>query len=473
MDDRAIVVLDCGKTRSKLSLWRRDGTLLACETRANARVDAGPYVALDSAGIEGWAASTLRQFAQLADVGSIIPVSHGAGAAIVRDGRLVCPPLDYEEPVSETLRREYDALRDSFAETGSPRLPNGLNLGVQIFRLQTLDPNLLKDDATILPWAQYWSWLFSGVAASEVTSLGCHTDLWRPKEAAPSELAVDLGWADRLAPLARAGDVLGNLTARWAERTGLATDVQVHCGLHDSNAALLAARAFPEIAERESTVLSTGTWFVAMRSPHSGNEIDFSHLCEERDCLVNVDAAGMPVPSARFMGGREVETLVGRDSRGIDIAPDQPALLAAVRRVLERGAMVMPTFAPGMGPFPRAQGRWVDKPAERAEQRAAVSLYAALVADVSLDLIGTRDRILVEGRFAKAEVFTRALAALRPEARVYVAEARNDVSFGALRLLIPDLAPRSGLTEVAPLEADLSQYRARWKRDAERLEEAA
>jgi sugar (pentulose or hexulose) kinase len=51
-----------------------------------------------------------------------------------------------------------------------------------------------------------------------------------------------------------------------AARTGQVTSTQIYAGLHDSNAALLAARGFAEIADHEATVLSTGTLFVAMRS---------------------------------------------------------------------------------------------------------------------------------------------------------------------------------------------------------------
>jgi L-fuculokinase len=29
-------------------------------------------------------------------------------------------------------------------------------------------------------YPQYWAWRLCGAAASEATSLGCHTDLWHP-----------------------------------------------------------------------------------------------------------------------------------------------------------------------------------------------------------------------------------------------------------------------------------------------------
>jgi sugar (pentulose or hexulose) kinase len=471
--DDLIVVLDVGKTLAKLSLWTRGGALVARESRQNARVDAGAYLALDAAGIEAWAAEVLRQFAGLGRVSAIIPVGHGAAAAIVRDGALVSPPLDYETPIPQEIRRAYDAQRDDFAETGSPALPAGLNLGAQLHYLETLSPGLLDDGAQILLWPQYWAWRLCGVAASELTSLGCHSDLWRPKLGQPSELARRRGWASRLPPLQSADAALGRLSAEWVERTGLPADVQVVCGLHDSNAALLAARGFPEISDGEATVLSTGTWFVGMRTPADQGEVEPGALSERQDCLVNVDAYGALIPSARFMGGREIETLTGVDTRRIDIKPDQAALLAAVPRVLAAGAQVLPTFASGVGPFPHHPGRWVNMPADQAERRAAVCLYAALVADASLDLIGARERILVEGRFAEAEVFVRGLASLRPDDRIYVSHAHNDVSYGALRLVQRDLAPATALKLVQPLEVSLVEHRRSWARDVERAELAA
>lgn len=465
---RATIVLDVGKTLSKLSLWTAGGHLLARRTRPNPRGSA-----LDATGIEAWVETTLREFSGLTRIGAVIPVSHGAAAAVVRDGKLVQAPLDYEAPIPPEVRKQYDRLRDDFCNTGSPALPLGLNLGAQLFYQESLNPALLTSSALVLPWPQYWSWLLSGVAASEVTSLGCHTDLWNPLTGTHSALCVSRGWAERMAPLKPADAVLGPLLPVWVERTGLPADTLVYCGIHDSNAALHAARGFPEIAGQEATILSTGTWFVAMRilqssglldSPIAGVSFDMSTLSESRDCLVNVDALGNPVPSARFMGGREIELLSGLDTRGLDLRPHQPALLNAVSGVLASGAMVLPTFAPGSGPFPDAHGRWISKPEDPFVQRAAVALYAALMADVSLDLIGSHGRLLVEGRFAESEVFVRCLAALRPADAIFVGQAHTDVAFGALRLVHASLPVPAPLSRVQPLAQDLRNYRLLWHR---------
>ncbi|WEK43417.1 MAG: carbohydrate kinase [Candidatus Sphingomonas colombiensis] len=477
MSEGLSVVLDLGKTLSKLSLWSPSGTMLARRTRLNDRHVAmlgGQSVrVLDAMGIEAWAEEVLREFAGLGRVARIIPVGHGAAAAILRDGALAAAALDYEQLIPAEYVAAYHKQRDPFAHTGSPALPDGLNLGLQLHFLDLLDPALLSGDATILPWPQYWAWCFSGVAASEVTSFGCHSDLWCPATAEPSRLARRRGWAARFAPLRRAGEAIGTITTDWVRRTGLPPDVAVHCGLHDSNAALLAARGFAEIAGHEATVLSTGTWFVAMRTPGIGVHVDLAALSEARDCVVNVDVHGTPIPSARFMGGREIELLTGIDARRIDINPDQPAIIAALPGVVSTGAMVLPTLTPGVGPFPIGANRWVNRPRDAIELRAAVCLYAALVADAALELIGARERVLVEGRFGEALAFVRTLATLRPDLRFFVSNQRNDVSYGALRLIAPWLSPPSALSEVQPLDCDLVGYAARWRAQATGDSEAA
>ena len=443
---------------AKVTLWSREGQLLDRQTRPNApRVDEG-IKRLDADGISAWLTGALAAYAGKT-VKYIVPVGHGAGFAALVDGALAFAPLDYEAAPPGDMAADYAQSRAPFAETGSPRLPDGLNLGAQLAWADSLYPAAMAR-STLVSWAQYWGWWLTGQMVSEVTSLGCHTDLWAPAKADWSSMARAKGWVERFAPLAKAGDVIGTLRPEIAAATGLSRYIKVLAGLHDSNAALMAARGYAEIADNEATVLSTGTWFIGMRLPVT--PVATAELPQARDCLVNVDAYGAPVPSARFMGGREIEALIEIDTRRVDIKPDQPRLLTAVPAVLASGAMHVPTLAPGCGPFPDAAARWANPPADWYERRAAACLYAALVTDAALDLIGSDDRLLVEGRFAEAQVFVRALASLRPHTQVYVANAHNDVSFGALRLIDPTLHPSGGLALVEPLDADLDTYRNRW-----------
>lgn len=463
MPQGAFIVIDLGKTLSKVSLWSHAGEMIDRRVRPTPSCEVDGLRRLDAEAIGAWLVEALADFSAH-PVEVIVPVGHGAGVVALSEGMLAFAPLDYEQALPADLLADYRGARDCFVRTGSPALPDGLNFGAQLFWLDRLYPALMEQ-ATLLPWAQYWAWFLTGVAVSEVTSLGCHSDLWCPVEACFSRLAEEQGWAAKFAPMARAGEVVGTLLPALAQRTGLSPQVRVLAGLHDSNAALLAARGFPEIATNEATVLSTGTWFIGMRL--AAEAVDMAALPEGRDCLVNVDAYGEPVPSVRFMGGREIESVIGIDTRRVDIRPDQPALIAAVPGVIARGAMLLPTLAPGCGPFPHGQGEWLNEPDDWLDRRAAMCLYAALVADASLDLIGSGERLLVEGRFAEAEVFVRALAALRPDTAVYTANAHNDVSFGALRLINPDLTPAGALVRVEPLAANIAPYRTQWRKQLE------
>lgn len=452
------IVIDIGKTMAKVTLWSRSGQLLDRQVRPNALCAQDGIARLDAAGIAAWLMSALAAYAGNG-AEYIVPVGHGAGVTALLDDALAFAPFDYEATPPDAIVDAYRRDRAPFAETGSPPLPQGLNIGVQLAWMDALYPETMAA-ATLVPWAQYWGWWLTGSAVSEVTSLGCHSDLWAPAKADWSSLARARGWAARFAPVVKAGAVIGTLRPALAAATGLSADIKVLAGLHDSNAALMAARGLAEIARHEATVLSTGTWFIGMRLPAA--PVAIADLPQARDCLVNVDAYGVPVPSARFMGGREIEALIEIDTRRVDIKPDQPRLLAAAADVVAGGAMVLPTLAPGCGPFPDRRGQWINPPRDWYALRAAACLYAALVTDAALDLIGSDERLLVEGRFAEAEVFVRALANLRPNTQVFVANAHNDVSFGALRLIDPALMPGGALRRVEPLDGDLDTYRSQW-----------
>jgi sugar (pentulose or hexulose) kinase len=130
-------------------------------------------------------------------------------------------------------------LRDDYSLTFSPSLPLGLNLGRQLFYLQTLRADLFQRAAHVLLYPQYWSWRLSGAMAAEVTSLGTHTDLWRPHEQAYSSLARKQGWARMLPPQRSATDRLGRIRQSVVDKAGLSAACEVACGIHDSNASYL------------------------------------------------------------------------------------------------------------------------------------------------------------------------------------------------------------------------------------------
>jgi hypothetical protein len=90
------IVLDVGKTHSKATLWNDAGDCIARRVRSNPRVNIGESLTLDTAGIERWLRGVLSEFARLGAVTAIVPIAHGAAAALIAKGQLQTAPLDYE-----------------------------------------------------------------------------------------------------------------------------------------------------------------------------------------------------------------------------------------------------------------------------------------------------------------------------------------------------------------------------------------
>lgn len=446
-----VAVLDIGKTNAKVVVADpATGRELWSAVRPNAPLAAAPYRAIDADAIEAFILEALADAPERARIGLIVPVAHGACAALADTTGLVLPVMDYEEPALEEVADSYRAERDAFALTGSPFVPLGLNLGRQLYFLETRFPQAFAAATRLLFWPQCWSWRLSGVATAEVTSAGCHTDLWSPAAGGFSPLAVRRGWARLAPPLAEAGDVVGPIAPAVAAATGLSPSVSVLSGIHDSNASFLRHR-LARPAGDPFVVVSSGTWIILLASGIAPDGLDEAH-----DCLVNVDALGEPTPTARFMGGREYAAIAG------DGAPSAgPDDLAAV---FAADAMALPAFVATGGPFTGRTGEIVRAEGLSAGGRAALaSLYCALVTDVSLDLLGARGPIVVEGPFAENPLYAGLLAALRPDP-VMVSGDRAGTVGGALALAAPGQTPAPRLAPAAPLApAAVAEYRRRWR----------
>jgi len=233
-----------------------------------------------------------------------------------------------------------------------------------------------------------------------------------------------------------------------AAATGLHGDTPVTCGIHDSNASLL-----PHLGSHETpfTILSTGTWAIAMTVGGNTDKLD-----PRRDSLANVDAFGRAVPTARFMGGREFDQLV-------DEVVEPSA--ADVARVIGDDIRVQPNFTPGVGPFPDAKGRWTHTPETltAGERTAAASLYLALVTRACLDLCGLGREIIIEGPLARNALFGRALARLSG-VPVRASGDATGTSLGASMLFGAGHGHAEAGKEARPLDvAGFDAYAARWR----------
>lgn len=450
---RTIAVIDIGKTNAKVA--QVDLSTLsevALRRKANAPLRQPPYPHHDVEALWTFILNSLADLNRERRIDAISITTHGAtGALVDRFGELALPVLDYEFDGPDRLAADYDAVRPPFAQTGTPRLPIGLNLGAQFFWQQKQFPADFAKTATMLMYPQYWALRLTGVAANEVTSLGCHTDLWNPWTSDYSSLVDKMGWRGLMAPVRPAKDRLGPILPAIAQRIGLDPQTSVFCGLHDSNASLL-----PHLLSDAPpfSVVSTGTWVVSMAV--GGRRVG---LDPARDTLVNVNALGDAVPSARFMGGREFSLLT--ESQPQEWSDDD------VAAVLARQVLLLPSTQQGSGPFPHRVAQWRSTDDLSSGQRfAAISFYLALMTATCLELIGGDGPTTVEGPFARNPLFIRMLAAAtgRP---VVASETSTGTSIGAA-LLASDGVPAmsKGERTEPPAEPAWGEYTLAWQQAA-------
>ena len=424
------LVIDVGKSHARVLMVDDSGAVVARYQRDNHCI-ASPlgYPALDVQGLEMWMRNTVKGSGLASRCGRAIATTHGAAFVALCGDELAWQPLDYE---FDDLQSAHDFRAacarsgDAFASTLSPDLPAGLNAARQLFWLQHAHPDAWHRTTCLMPYAQYWTWILSGVACTDVSSLGCHTHLWQPARSEYSQLALSKGWAALFAPILSAWEVAGPVRDVVAREWGLPADCQVHVGAHDSNSCLaryIHPRATDVGTPERLTIVSSGTWTVVMApgAPPAA-------LKGELDMLGNVDVTGRITPTARFMGGREFAVLLD------EAAPDAGNGIG-LNHVLNTRTFALPAFASQGGPFANRIGS-IEKNGQpltgrasghlsAAERAALAAIYCAQITYWLIDALWRgsatgRAKVIVEGPLAHNNIFARALQTLLPQAACFI-----------------------------------------------------
>ncbi|HVG12407.1 MAG TPA: FGGY family carbohydrate kinase, partial [Flavisolibacter sp.] len=160
--------------------------------------------------------------------------TYGASFVYINDdGRPVAPLYNYLKPYSEILQKKfYDTYggEEAFSQrTASPVL-GSLNSGMQLYRLKYEKPELFKQIRYALHLPQYMSFLLTGNVCADITSIGCHTNLWDFTKNDYHEWVYKEEIADKLPPIEPCETV---------SCSAFGNNYGVGIGLHDSSAALI------------------------------------------------------------------------------------------------------------------------------------------------------------------------------------------------------------------------------------------
>ncbi len=453
---RGIAVVDAGATHTKIVLFDGGGHAVAARNIASRHVEGPPYRHIDPEPMVGLARQVLPEFDRILPVDAVVPCAHGAAlACLAVDGSLALPVMDYTAVPPPEVVAEYRRIEPPFAEVFAPLLPMALTHALQLYWQERCFPQAFARIATVIPWIQYVGFRLSGTAVTEISSLSCQSQLMDIRHNRFSSLVRSRGWDRLFPPIAKAWEKTGTLKPEF-RGVGFRGAGLVLAGVHDSTANYLRYLAG---GLARFTLLSTGTWIIALDASTPIGSLDAA-----RDTSTNTDVFGRPVASGRFYGGHEFEILAAG-------AKGDAASLADVARLVAASVFALPSFTDSGGPVPGSggKGRIEGGPPKSAAERAALaSLYCALMVSEELGAVGSRHDIIVDGPFAKNEVFLALLAALRSGQSVMASELRDGTTAGAacLALMPEGKLPHVELKllQVAAAAIDgLAAYRNAWR----------
>ncbi|MDR2742683.1 MAG: carbohydrate kinase [Treponema sp.] len=480
----AIAVIDIGMTNKKVAIYDDALTQIDARYRNFPPRMADGLETHDLEAMEEWFIEELAKFARVYPVRALAVTTHGATFVCVgKDGKPSAPCVYYtHEPGDEFQDRFYRLFGDpeSLQErTGTPYLKALINPAKGILFVKENYPEQFGNTAHLLLYPQYWGYRFTGKTGAEGTYMGCHGYLWDQVEHKLSSVAEGLG-VSALMPgrIGNSWDVLGNITEEFARKTGLARDVIVTMGIHDSNSSLL-----PHFAKRGETgfvLNSTGTWCVIMNPVKA-----YGFTPDELGKVVffNISAFGGPIKTAIFQGGKEFETwsaLLMKLHNRKDIPSYDRELYWSV--LAEKDAFLLPELVAGSGQFPGSKPRIAEAgagagaeylyedivsgkvlpPSFRNYERGIALLRISLVMQtitalertgVSLadEASGTADspgEVFTEGGFRKDEAYNTLVSAFLKNQRVYLTDIAEATALGAAMTAKMALTGKS-LTDLA------------------------
>ncbi len=424
-----IAIFDAGKTNKKLLLFNGQYKVVYEESIQLAETtDEDGFVCEDVYSLTQW---IKESFAKVCDDEQYIikAVNFSAyGASFVHlDNELnpFLPLYNYLKSYPEKLKQQfYDSYggESLFAkETASPVL-GSLNSGMQLYRLKYEKPAGFKQIKYSLHLPQYLSFILSGKAFSDITSIGCHTNLWHFQQNDYHRWVKEEGVELKLAPVLNCEEITGYVNG----------DIAVGIGLHDSSAALIPyLQAFRE----PFILLSTGTWCISL------NPFNYAPLTDYElyhDCLCYLTYQGMPVKASRLFAGHEHEQQIRKLAAhfnkhvdyyaGVQCSPEIIANLQSgkIDQQIDGRHEIL-----GQSNFNKRElHEFVDY--EQAYHQLIIDIIVQQEKSLRLVLNGTPvKRIFVDGGFSRNAIYMHLLAVVLPGIEVYAASVPQASALGA------------------------------------------
>jgi sugar (pentulose or hexulose) kinase len=423
---QVILIFDVGKTNKKILLFDEQYKLVYEESvHLDETRDEDDFPCEDIAVLTTWIESSFDKI--LSDTRfEVLAVNFSAyGASFVFVDEYLNPVLplyNYLKPYPQNLQHEFYDTYGSTSEfskrTASPVLGN-LNSGMQLYRIKKEKPELFSKIKYALHLPQYLSTILTKRTYSELTSIGCHTNLWDFSSNDYHEWVYKEGMRSILPPVLR-GDECLNIQCK--NKT-----VCIGIGLHDSSAALI-----PYLANFKEPfiLLSTGTWCISL-NPFNHTALTIPEL--DKDCLCYLTYQGTPVKASRLFSGYEHEQQSKRISEFYDLPIEYFTKLAYDPRKIKP---VVPALdkeeLDEIKEYPFANRNLNEFDANEAYHQLIMDIVNRQFHSTQLVQQGNKvKRIFVDGGFSKNSIFMNLLAIVFPDVEVYAASVAQASAMGA------------------------------------------
>lgn len=430
-----IAIFDIGKTNKKLFLFDEQYKIvLEKSTQFDETQDEDGDNCEDLDLLNAWVTKTFEEVLNLPEFAIKALNFSTYGASFVHldsSGKAIAPLYNYLKAYPEDLKKRFYDTYDGeqkFSQISASPVLGSLNSGMVLYRLKYEKPELYAKIKYSLHLPQYLNFLFTGNFYSDITSIGCHTNLWDFTKNTYHRWVKEEGVDEKLAPIFPSNQVQ---TKNIDERS-----LQVGVGLHDSSAALipyLASFSEPFI------LLSTGTWCISL---NPFNHIPLSAEELQYDCLSYMHYEGKPVKASRLFAGYEHEQQTKRLASHFKVANDYFKTVKCDDELLHR---LRESQLHGEDDHLREAKRPPLQESLFGSRDLTVfsnyeEAYHQLIIDiVSQQLIATElvlnnspvKKLFVDGGFGKNEIFMKLLAAAFPTLEVYAASVAQATSLGA------------------------------------------
>lgn len=435
MKQNVIAIFDAGKTNKKLFLFDEQYNILHEESAKFDEIkDEDGFASEDLPTLTNW---VREKFAQVSsnnayNVKAVNFSAYGASFVHVDDAHQPVTPLyNYLKPYPEKLKQQFYDTHGGESliarQTASPVLGN-LNSGMQLYRLKYEQPQIFSKIKHSLHLPQYLSFLISSTPASDITSIGCHTQLWHFQKNKYHDWVYAEGLHTKL-PAIYNGDKI-------MQASNNTNKISIGIGLHDSSAALIP---YLKLFREPFILLSTGTWCISLNPFNSCMLTDYEL---HNDCLCYLSYEGRPVKASRLFAGYEHEDQIKKladhfqkDLNFYKAIRYDAALLdklqgsATSKQIGSQTAMVQQSA------FSK---RSLDgfKTYEEAYHQFMFDIITQQVFSTKLVLNATGvKKIFVDGGFGKNDVYMNLLTAAFPDIKVYAASIPQASSLGAALVL--------------------------------------